>query len=429
VTRAYGKLQIRKKTKSTRDVKLNEKTLQHSPANEKIDQVPKVQTEKNLQRFSRNLDEIKTISHLILKSKSDKLDLKRDLATYEFYFLQSWDFRSFMVKLEENYKKLSLGDELSLSMNKLSSEIKMICQNEFRGNRADVGSVFSEWFPVKLRKNEQVSQDFKGVVEISGVRCLVAVRSTMFYYHSISCLLPDDQKLAVKVEKDISDVLTTDENIQKFEFGIKSRVIPFLYLNSKESDLKLIFDECFLDNKVVFYLKILGISRKITLVIQEIEENFCFEIKNTKLSLFLEKLTLKTRTLDIETRKKLKDEVKKHLFVYKGRLVWGKHPFLMRENSSRLLDGDFLKQAFDTNLVKAFSLKFRNKNCLIKVEGFELKNKKYLKMTKNRSTVTIYDDSFEFFLIFGLQSLNFYKNSVTLEASLEIKMVADMIFN
>jgi hypothetical protein len=251
----------------------------------------------------------------------------------------------------------------------------------------------------------------------------------MFYYHSISCLLPDDQKLAVKVEKDISDVLTTDENIQKFEFGIKSRVIPFLYLNSKESDLKLIFDECFLDNKVVFYLKILGISRKITLVIQEIEENFCFEIKNTKLSLFLEKLTLKTRTLDIETRKKLKDEVKKHLFVYKGRLVWGKHPFLMRENSSRLLDGDFLKQAFDTNLVKAFSLKFRNKNCLIKVEGFELKNKKYLKMTKNRSTVTIYDDSFEFFLIFGLQSLNFYKNSVTLEASLEIKMVADMIFN
>lgn len=426
VVRVYGKIKSRKRYNSNKNAKNLDKavTTQQSPSVERvIDMGIKVQTEKKIQRYSKRIDDFKSAYHLIMKSKSDKLDLSRDLATYEYSLIEYMNFPELLKDLLTNWKKIKffndsnindLSEDLTKKINSITSPHKPFAPSQ-------PPSVTIEKFEIKPRRPEVPTQSFKAIHEISSVLCTVSVISTYFSNHNISILLPQGQNLSLKLSKDISEY--PDRDKFSFKLGLKHLIFPYLFIDSRDKNLQLVYNKDLLHNSCIFYIKLMGIPSAITLIIKDSQENFIFEVKNTKLSLTVEKLELETRDLKPENMKKLKNEIKSCLFLYKSKLVWGKHPFAMRENSSRLLSEEYLKLAFNTELMKMFSIKVKLGNSGFKVEGFQVRDSKYIKISSARSAVTIYDYSDEFYLIFALQGMSFHKNLATLEASLELKMV------
>ena len=431
VVRVYGRIKSRKRYNSNKNTKSPDKALttQQSPTVERvIDMGLKVQTEKKIQRYSRKIDDFKSAHHLIMKSKSDKLDLSRDLATYEYSLIEYMNFPLLLNQLSTCWKRIKASNDSSsnaLSQD-LTNKINSVSSTQKPSLAGLPASMLIEKFELRPRKGEVVTQSFTGVLYISSVLCTVSVQSTYFSNHSISVLLPQGRSLALTLTQDISEY--PERNNFSFELGLRHLIFPYLLIDSREKSLRLAYNKDLFLHSCIFYIKLMGFPASITLIVTDSQDYFLFEVKNTKLSLTVEKLAMETRDLLPQSLNKLKLEVKSRLFLYKSKLVWGKHPFLMRESSSRLLNAEYLKLALDAELVKVFSIKVRVADSSFKVEGFQLRDSKHIKISSAKSAVTIHDYSDEFYLIFALQGMRFEKNLATLEASLELKMVIRNIF-
>ena len=439
VYRAYSKSAVKKKVVSARETKtmIGSYNLSISPteripqkeekAEPKIDK--RAKTEKNFKVLGK-ITQCEAVIKEILNTKSDVLELKRDLATYEFAFIKNTNFLEFIEDFNHCFQNINKVLNTNIGLRKSGEEISNNIRTAYK-NKKELRVfglsqiIITEGFNVKkdvewFKKTEV----FSGVWVVSGIRCVLSIKTTLFVNHLISCLLPSGTSLTLRVEKSLSSTQK-----QTYSQKIKEKIFPFLHINKNNLKLELEFDELYSKKHTNFFIQLKGTPQPIILFVTDLDKNFLFQIKDSNLSLILEKLSLETRDLLFTNLPKLKLEILDRLFVYKKKLVWGNHPFEVRERSSKYLNVNFLTESFDESLRKKFSLKTSYKRKGYKIEGIETSTGKYLKIFNNESVVVIREFSKEFSFLFGMQCLNFYKDFVTMTKSLEMGVVIKRLFN
>lgn len=442
VFRAYNKSSVKKNFASARETKtmMGSYNLSISPTErrpkkeEKVE--PKIEkkakTEKNFKTIGKK-SQYETVVKEILNTKSDNLELKRDIATYEFDFIKNTNFFELVEDFNQCFKSinnlLNANTGFVKSGQELSTKIRETCKNSKECGIYGLNEfIRTEGFSVKKDFEQyKKSEIFSGVWVVSGIRCILSIKTTLFCNHFVSCLIPSGTSLFLQVEKSISDTSSTKKATHSQR--IKEKILPFLHINKTSQKLILEFEEQYLNKHTNFYIQLKGAHFPIILILTDSDKNFLFQIKDLNLSLTLEKLSLETQNLLFINLPKLKQEILNHLFIYKKKLVWGNHPFEVRERSSKFMDVNFLRESFDESLKKIFSLKIYHNRRGFKIEGIETIRGKYLKIFNNNAIVVINEFSQDFSFLFGMQYLNFYKDFVTIAKSLEMGVVIKRLFN
>lgn len=441
VFRAYSAMGGRKKALTEREGKYRTATVNVSVTPSERTPVKKnrieigakkeVRIEKKVKNYVKKSDP-EAVFKEVIKAKSDILELKRDLATYELNFFRNLKIFNLNDDFFNAYCKICDGFSISQSREKtgmeLSGQITNICKNKREPRYSTLNeTVFIEELSVKKLKTKPEIQSFQGIVRVSSVRCVLSVRTSFYCNHFVTCLLPAGQVLTLNVKKRIFEA--KQDPVSTYTKNIKEKILPFLHLNEDIHGLTLEFDEKYTKKFINFYIQIKGLNRKILLFVIDSGINFIFTVKKTNFSLVLEKLTLETQNIYTENLGKLKEEISNHLFLRNNSLIWGKNPFEVRERSSKFLRNRFLVEAFDENIKKIFSVRVGFSGKIFKIEGYDTGKEKFLKVFGGKSIVRIGEYSDEFRLIFGLQHLCFFKNPVTLANSLEVRIVFERLFN
>lgn len=438
---AYNSVGVKKKSWTDRETKVKTASLNVSVT--PTERTPGKRNRVEIDKEKRVKSEMKVKSYMnkslpgavfneVLRAKSDILELKRDLATYELNFFQNLKICNlrddFFYTYDKIFDSLSITQGIEKTGTDLSDQIKIICKNKKEPRYSGLHqTILIEEFPVKKLKNKPVTQNFQGIVKISSLRCILSVKTTYFSNHFISCLLPSGLTLTLHLKRKVFEAKC--DPISTYTKNIKEKIFPFLHLNEDFHGLTLEFDEQYTKKFINFFIKLKGLNKKILLFVIDSGHNFIFTVKKTNFSLELEKLTFETQNFCIENLFKLKEEISNHLFLRHNSLVWGKNPFEVRERSSKFLKNRFLLEAFDENIKKIFSVRVGFKGKIFKLEGFYSGKEKFLKAFSSKSVVRIGEESEEFRIIFGLQHLGFFESPVTLGNSLELRIVFERIFN
>jgi hypothetical protein len=421
--RVYGYYPIIKKEKSAKDSKtLYKKNTVSSPSNVKTSSTD-LKPSGSIKKLIKKDTNTESIRYEILKAKSDKLEIVRDLATYEYSMITALSVDKVSNKLT------SLSSDIMNNFNTYQNYLKdfssiydqIASSQGYNEHDARPDGCFTETFEVKPCMHLSLLEEYKGVYDISGHKSLVYISSKLYTTHTIKCILGN---------RTMQTVAYKDLNAQVHKIGYKNTiekwVLPYLHVNIKSDEYFLAFDQGCNPSFINLILKIKGNLELINFIIKDIGNDIKFEIYDTNIYLNVDKFELGLQEINELSIKSLKKLIQTNIFMHQNQLVWGKDPFIIKDNASKFLKNNFLSEAFDNYTRKVFSFKLGK---LYKLEGYEYQKKRFIKLMTAKSSWTIQENSQEFKFIFSLQSLNFNKDHTTLSKSLELEHILNIILN
>ena len=255
--RAYGKFHMKKRFKSTRDLKFEEKPQISISANKLKPNATtdSTKTLTKIEKYSKKNPSTFLIENDILKAKSDLLDLKRDLATYEFEFTQSIYQKNIVRNLQVFHSKIEKGFKsyLNLGTQDLADKIQSSLSKPIKFTKCEEIKVFSLFNGIHKTKDSDLQFQYKKIIKLSGIRCLTSIRS-LNDNHKIESLLPNGKELKLSIEKSLSNIV----NLSSYCEEIENNVVKFLFIEAGPNDIQLGFDEKFMNTFVTFYIFVKG---------------------------------------------------------------------------------------------------------------------------------------------------------------------------
>lgn len=421
--RAYGKVQMKKRFKSTRDLKFEEKP-QISISTNKLK--PNATTESTkaltkIEKYSKKNASSFLIENDILKAKSDLLDLKRDLATYEFELTQNIYQKNIVRNLQVFHSKIekSFKSYLNLGTQELADKIKNSLSNPIKFIKNEELKVFSPLNEVHKTKDSDLQFQYKKIIKLSGTRCLISIRS-LNDNHKIESLLPNGKELKLSIEKSLSNL----GNFSKYCEEIENNVVKFLFIEAGPDDIQLGFDEKLMKTFVTFYTFIKGFKFDLVRV-TDAGDNFLIEAKS---SLFVSKSSIQVHNFQGPNYHTLETLIKTQLFYSKKSLFWGENAFALRDSTSKYLSDKYIDNLFDENLKKHCSFKYQHNRKLFKFDFYETSTGKHMRITSNRQNFLFPEHSYEYHLSSKLQSFDLSNSQLTLSCSLELRLVIESLY-
>lgn len=423
VMRIYGKIEMKKKLDSLKDLKIEVKPEEPSRKSN-IFSYNRQESLTTINKNSQKLSKSNLLENEIMKAKSDLFDLKRDLATYDYNFLSSinedknlWPT---LVSLSKNFGSnygnysdcINKNNDLIQSIN---SALAPSLRSEERRNTALLKNIFSK----KTKVFVSASFSYNSITVISGVRCPVSVKSSG-ELHKIECLLEGKKPLALFVYKAFPSFTDTKE----YSSHLKASVLQYLFLDISTNEIFLQFNENLGKEFLTFYIQLRGAGFELV-KIQDAGENFIIEAKST---LLVSKSLFDIQELSISNSEKIKNTIKSECYMYNSSLYWAKDPFNAREMSSDIVNGKILERLLDESFRKIFFSNYKYKGKAYKLDIFETGSEKFVEISSSKFTYTVLENSSENQLLTSLQNLDLSTSPVTLLKSLEFGLLTGLVF-
>lgn len=420
--RVYGRLDMKKKLNSLKDLKIEVKCEEFS----RKSNIFAINRQDSLTTLNKNKPKINKgaiIEHEIVKAKSDLFDLKRDMATYDFNFMNLYQKTQLCKDLQSFYYTLSHTCE---SLTHCLKENQILAQSI---NEVMIPIVKSEekvqetHFVSDVQKKHKIlaarSFGYQGIIVISGVRCTIVVR-TSADTHKIECLLPNDKSLTLFVYKLFPSFKDDGDYIRY----IKYNLLPFLFIDASTTEVFLHFNENYGKELLTFYIFLKGSGLELV-KIHDSGENFVIEAKG---SLLVSKSTFDVDEISLENAEKIKNKIKSECYVYNYSLFWADNPFSNRELTSDILNGKLLERLLDASFRKIFSSNYKFKGRIYKLDIFETGSEKFVEISSSKFSFTVQENTPEYQILTSLQQLNLSTSPVTLLKSLEFGLLTGLVF-
>ena len=420
--RIYGRLDIKKKLKSLKDLNIEVKPESYSRKSN-IFVINRQDSLTTLNKTKPKVNKGAIIEHEIVKAKSDLFDLKRDIATYDFNFMNQ-------------YQKTELGKDLQPFYFTLSSTCESLSQC-LKENQILAQSINEVLIPI-AKSEEKVSGTqflsdiqkkhkilvtrafyFQGIIVISGVRCTIVVK-TSADTHKIECLLPNDKSLTLFVYKHFPSFKDDADYVRH----IKYNLLPFIFIDTSTTEVFLHFSENYGKEFLTFYIFLKGSGLELV-KIHESGENFVIEAKG---SLLVSKSLFDVEEISLEKAEKIKNKIKSECYFYNYSLFWDSNPFKNRESTSDILNGKLLERLLDASFRKIFASNYRYKGKNYKLDIFETGKEKFVEISSSKFSFTVQENTPENQMLTSLQMLNLSTSPVTLLKSLEFSLLTGLVF-
>lgn len=294
---------------------------------------------------------------------SDKFEVLRDLATYEYELTQKTNIPIKLEKLLGSLGALPHVYEKGIGDSGEHEDITSLIDHGLKslqmigGNKA--GQEFkAETFKIReyntLRKMKII---FKAVRTISGIRVLICIKGDTFFEHFLVSVITCDTQFCmnVPVKLDILDVNTLNQEI-RIESPVDEKIIPHLYLCYADRNLTIKYDKSFPSDKisVVFKLKVWGWT---TAIIKSIEETISINVTDPRYERKISKSLLLTHDQSLQSisLKYLSSFLSCHL-RFKGSkdeeaIEWcesADEEFRKKESGSKLMKEEYIKESLGT---------------------------------------------------------------------------------
>lgn len=294
---------------------------------------------------------------------SDKFEVLRDLATYEFELTQRLNIPLKLEKLLGCLGSLPQGYEKGICDYGEHEDITELIDSGLNslqkiGRETTLNEFKAETFKIReyntLRKMKIL---FKAVRNISGVRVLICIKGDTFFEHFLVSVTTCDRQFCmnIPVKLDILDVNTLNQEIQ-IESPVDEKIIPHLYLCYYDKTLSIKYDKSFPSEKVavVFKLKAWGWT---TAILWSIEESISINVTDPRYEKKISKSLLLTHDQSLQniSLKYLSSFLKCHLRFKNNKdeevIEWcelAEEEFRKKESASKLMKEEYIKESLGT---------------------------------------------------------------------------------
>lgn len=381
---------------------------------------------KNLEKLSKSL------LYEVQKASSDRLELIRDLSTYDYNFsnavnlkqkLETFINLSFLLPEGVNTIKHSTNNEKNCFEQIKSGLIKISGLNE---EACEVGEFEPEGILVRNIDSAHIFNNvFKGVCFISGAYAVVSLTADQWLeYLNFKVTLLDSQLVTLQIKQRISNNCYTPEQIN---FEIKNKILPFLYFKAESMKIRLKFSKKHNKDNYVILVHVKGFQLCNVIASTKSDTQTLLEIPELEQSIFIHQ---SCDFSDEASIKRLVALIKSQLFysASKKTLLWGsaQYFFSTLEKSSKFLNEDFIKSA--TLPIGNFSHIYTFHIDQQKISCYSDKSKIILKFFRGNSTEELQNDSKNFGFLECMQDIDIKSSPVTLSKSLELEFLLSKLF-
>lgn len=407
----------------------------------------KPQTSGNKEK-QKNPEEVKKKTELLYEisvAKSDRIEILRDLSTYEYELSNKIHLQdrldtltSSLGTLPQMFEKLqdisSENQVISMRINEGFTELHSLTQSSI-----DL-SYKSEKFPVRpystLRKMRLLYTSLK---IISGTRVIISVKGDSFLENFLVSIMTTEGEVCSNVAIKL-DILAVDTLNQKVEVNtaIEQKIIPHLYLIYHNRTLQLEFDENFPNDKnsVIINLKNFG---RTSVFVWQADESIFLHVTDPK----YEKKINKSQLLSFEQSLSqiplpaLAKSLSAHLRYSSNRtefeIEWLDSVsayFYKKETTSNLMNEDYIKESLGTQSFARIwdeEVQINGTKYFVQCLAYHTLKKIVVKTIGGKS-LEIAPETQAYKFISNLQSIDLSKHPATLCNSLELRKLIKSFF-
>lgn len=388
------------------------------------------------QKSTKNIDCLQTLQRKctdliydIQKAKSDKLELARDIATYDYEFSKSLKVLDSLSKI--NLLSKSIPDT-SLEINELDNQISSSFTNYLQiSDSHHTMQLEPETFELKHPAYSKVKSTLLTCsIKISDIPCIAHIHGTKWLEEleiTISTLCTKTFKKSLK--HTILSLYSTKQELRKIVTSEILSKFYFLYNHSRTSYL-LMHNADHGSKFKTFFSLIRGYGKcslslsvnNSRLTIQVIEKNEILEVPIE---------ILKVNKLEEINMKTVKTLVQSFIYYdkYSKGFYWQSEidpesVFSTKESTSNFLKDDYLKEVLSMKNFKiSSSFQVSLSDLDFFVELYSYKHQHKLIIFYGRESVEIPQESKHFKLLIDLQWFNIQSCPTTLKKSLEIQLL------
>ena len=370
----------------------------------------------------------------IKKAMSDKLELMRDVSTYEFEYTQG----SFVIEKLSEIRDLALG---IIEFESESDNLESMFRDGFRDlakldDRKGKFVAQSECFELKYPAYSKVKSTLLNcAVRISEISCIAHVYGTKWLEEiEVSILTMSNLSFKKSIKHSILSLYSTQQELTNI---LQSEVLSkfyFIYYSSHKTFILMHHPDHGEKFKVIFY-SIRGFGN-CSLSLSIFQSKLNIEVIQQKeiLEVPLEILCSSSlENLDISLVKKI---VRNHIYYdnctrgfYWQDLQEPENVFSFKESSSNLLKDEYLKELLSMKsfkIIHSFSLQINEHEFTIELHSYK-SQVKFLIFSDHES-IEVPSESRNFRYLVDLQSFSIKSCPHTLKSSLELKLLIKKLF-
>jgi hypothetical protein len=366
---------------------------------------------------------VRNISYELIKAKSDLLELKRDLATFDYSLITENSFGTAICKIQGMSNKLCniVASNEKGNKGNLANDINNTLENGFavsskcmQMNKNSIISV-SEDFGVRPQQRKNLVENFAGIVRISNLTCLVSVYSKDRQFHTISCSA-NNHILSLSIQVPINSFFC-------YKSQLLTEIFPKLFLCSNSHQYSLHFDSEHNKSYIIIIESIKGIG-KVFIKLTELPD--AMEIKLLKINCTLLLLYSSYPQLSLKNLTELISFLKCNLCFDSNSLIVSSNPFISKEKTSTLMNDSYLSTLFENHMKPLYSFSTRRNGKLFEITFFS--DKVLQIIFKRQQKVTITENSPYFTFLTSMQGVSLLYSKRTLQQSLEFRSLLKTLF-
>jgi hypothetical protein len=385
----------------------------------------------------------------IRKIKSDRIELVRDLATYDANFSSHNELpakldniKKLTKSLPDIYSNLVLFAQSETEiLDRMSSGLAQIHKLETETSKhiPEKYGEYCEKYQVKsLSDVHKLKLIFKGVRKVSGKRCIVSISSdSTMSKIEVSLITPDRRCFKrYRIPSDSSLYETIHQN-HLSNYEIASIIISHLYLIYYDNQLNLNYDDHCSISFFALCLKLKGFNSEISVLLKQEDDSALIILTEP----YIEKRVAYTEFVDNSTEDSFSlDRVSKHLSTHLRysqelgihSLDWlsdESNSFKEKEKISKLLDEDYIRTQIteeEFQVFGTFKKELNNKTMSIKL--LKCKENLKIRLKYQDKVYELSQDSPDFKFMTSLQGAFLRDSPLTYINSLEFDKTIRKLF-
>jgi hypothetical protein len=380
--------------------------------------------------------EVERLEHIVAATKSDRFELRRDIATYDHELSTKVSLASRLASLA--YLADSLPD-IFTSLNEASAEeqavfdrlqkdVGLLCRLEATPTDPPPSALPQECFDLRVPHRAKTLEYFRGVHSISGLHCIIVITGNDLADHfQVKLQTCSGDEFGMSVRHKLMCVKVTPA-------VMREAFLPYFYLTFTEGDLKLNFDIRCSTEFITLLAEVKGTPALLsTLILTEGEEEDSVYLTllepPAELKLQKPKLT-SSASLFGSSLKSLKREISAHLVYNRGtgELIWSSrsrvqaHTYSYKHQVSKLMDDSYVKEILEANFTIIFATEVAIAGRQVRLEVLSYRQAYKLKVAYDNKVIELSSNSHEMKLLRELQGFDL-TNFETLLKSLELEVV------
>ncbi|CAG9315164.1 unnamed protein product [Blepharisma stoltei] len=405
-------------------------------------------SKSRIERIHNDNSSIDNLSYCITKAKSDKLELIRDIATYESLFSEKKCLKSSLKELYSSSQQIKSSFDNFLQLEKNSKNLKNNLNTAIESIMAmdwELEKLDTSKTPINIHRKESsfgariytqnVRKDnskliYAGISTISCLNCLLKIECNANNYE----LLATAQLLCGKT---ISNCIDLNTNISRKIFNSQVKeLISHFWLNLNTPEETLNFDWNCSKKFLALTINLKGSKKPYhTLILKEDSGNVELSMPNTffKVNFKIGEISDK-HSLFSENPANLAKRIQAKLYHNNRSFFWIDNPikenvFSFKEKESDWLDDVYLSKTFkELQIKKSTVSKVRCGGRVYKFEILIDGDSEIIKIYSATNAVTIPWGSNEYKLLSALQFPQLIYYPLTLSKSLELPLVLKHLF-